>query len=213
MPENGQSHPHASRVRLAVYRVKPAASVIVRWLSDDYGGLFVHWHASRSVYCDPEGCPPQIHKQPRSYRGYCSSELWDSTRQLWIPVVFEITESLDQDLSQHKLRGQIWRISKGPKTASGKSPVTGEILEDIDPRSLPEPFTVVDVLNNLYHCELVDLGAKNPFRSRVLADISPGNPPKCEVERRKKLDEYGRAPAKPNPDSGATNGKAGNNGR
>jgi hypothetical protein len=185
--------PKVMEVRLEVFRPKAATSAIVRFLQDGYGGLFSHWSGGRTWYCDPGACAPQLHKTPRSYRGYCPAEVRFTGKNLWYPYCFEISEHLDQDLAGHKLRGIIWRISKGPKTATGKSPVTAEVLEEVDQAGLPEPFDVTACICNLYHVALVDLSAVNPFRNRPMALPTPGQPPRCELDRAAQIDSYNRA--------------------
>lgn len=166
---------------LRLFRVDPGKSVIVRWLSNWHRGLFCHWNAGRSVYCDPRGCSPSVHRSPRLYKGYESAEIWDPARLAWLPVVFEVSESLDLDLAEIELRGSIWKVSRQSQSRGPKTPVVGHWIEEVDPAALPAPFDLTAVLRHVYHVDVIRLEATNPLPARQMVVYSEGSPPICEL--------------------------------
>lgn len=162
---------------LRVFRLDDGTSYHVRFLSQRYFGLFVHWTRGRSVYCDPEGCPHSVHQTDRFWKGYAACEVYDGPRKLWFPCVLEITEHLELDLRDQYARGQVWFLERQRVEGKKKSPTKGRFVEQLDLKTLPLAFDFVPVLLHLYHRPKLDLTAKNPMPPRLMIAASSGAPP------------------------------------
>jgi hypothetical protein len=178
--------PHKPRPEsypLRVFRVKEGCTWTVLCLSERIGGCFVHWLRGRSFYCDPRGCPPAKHNSDRQWKGYAAAHLWDAPAALWLPIVLEVTESLELDLRGLYARGQLWEVSRPEQSDRRKTPVAGRLIGTRTPRETPAAFDVKDVLRHLYHTDVIDLTAKNPLPSRVIVEPFKAPPPVAELDQ------------------------------
>jgi hypothetical protein len=173
---------------IAVFRVTEGPEIYCRTLSTDYGGLFYHWLKGRSVYCPGHDCPAHIHKNPKTWKGYCPVEIWNSSSKMWRRSVLEISESLELDFRGVFGRGQVWRIERAKQTSKKKTPIVGRLTEELPENLVPEPFDVIPVLLHLYHEYSLDLSARNPLPQRQLATESPGKPPSEKCDRNEGLE-------------------------
>lgn len=166
---------------LRVYRVEAGENVYLRMLSDSYGGCFTHYYQKRSLYCPGDVCKCAVHNNPQcwTWKGYCAAELYDDKKALWLPVVFEITERLEQDFRHRFKRGQVWNVFRYAIKKSGE-PVMGTLHETLDPRTLQKPFDLQPVLRMLYHWNgVIILDKKNPLPDRVLVAPTKGDAPQA----------------------------------
>ena len=172
------SAPTEGATRLSVHRVDPGKSVVVQSLhSGRVPGLFAHWARSRSVYCDPEGCPSGIHKEPKFWKGYLAVRLYNPRSGKWLPTVLEVSEHLELDLRGVLERGQLWEIARLPQTGKKRQPVFGKLLERRAAGSCPPDFCVLPVLVHLYHVSTICLDAENPLPPRVMVEEQEEAPP------------------------------------
>lgn len=163
---------------LRVFRVEEGTTVHARTLSDGYSGLITHYYKKRSLICRGDDCDSMIHKTERVWKGYAAVELWNAATKLWNPWVLEITESLELDLRGKWKRGQVWEFYRDTPTKGKAMPITGKLLEERDPATMPPAFEFRPVLLHLYHVHAIHLGALNPMPPRVLVQASEGDAPK-----------------------------------
>lgn len=170
-------------LQLRVFRVEPATTEHVRLLSYAYGGLFTHW-GKRSLYCDPRGC--RVSGCPRGeryWKGYGLVERWVEQALIWVPVVLEITENLELDFRGVWARGQVWRLTRMGQEGRKKTPVTGRMVETLDPDSVRPEVGIGSVLKAMYHVDQISLEAKNPMPPRTYVEPVKGAPPPGMGER------------------------------
>ena len=184
--DHGEIADEAPEVRrdvyaLRVHRIEPGDNSYVRMLSASYGGCFTHYYQKRSLYCPGEVCKCPVHKDPQcwTWKGYCAAELYDEKNEVWLPVVFEITERLEQDFRKRFARGQVWNVFRYAIKKSGE-PVMGTLHETVDPRTIQEEFDIQPVLRTLYHWSgVIHLDKKNPLPDRVLVAPTKGAAPQA----------------------------------
>ena len=170
-----------SQVRIEVTRVKSGSELYVRTLSESYSGLMTHF-LQLSQYHDPdEKCPWCSYRAPLAWKGYFAAELWDVPRKLWVPTVFELTESSELDLRGVYARAQVWRFKRPPDSKRGRAlkryPTVGVLQENLDGSKLTPAFDVLPVLRTMYHCPTLHLGIENPTAERIFASPVEGAPP------------------------------------
>jgi len=91
------------------------------------GSVFVPSHASGEV---KEG-------KPVIWKGYLSAVQYHRDIKKWVPVVLEVTERLEQDLRGRVARGQLWKISRGPKDGNKRIPLRGVMGQQQRPEMTP----------------------------------------------------------------------------
>lgn len=174
---------------LDLLRVAFGTSEVIRVLSESYRGCFVHYARGRSQYCtgDPDTC--EFHKIEKIWKGYTSVEVWSQAEQAWLPKVLEISECLDQDFRGRCLRGTVWELthlkkeSKKKKSEPKSGKVVGKLWDQLDPATLPMPYPMSAVLDNLFHFIGVRLDEDNPLPPRLLVEPSKAAPPRRPGER------------------------------
>ncbi len=149
----------------------------IRTLSRELLGLFTHWGAKRPWYCDPDGCAANIHKWPRTWRGYLAAEVWEQARRVWVPCCFEITENCERDMRQLYKRGQVWKISREASKKGKHFPVVAELLEQRPESDFPHAFDLQPILTNLYHHCGILVNQPNPMPCRLYLACSEGEAP------------------------------------
>ena len=174
-PPGGADRPASTPLR--VFRIDPGERWSVLMLDRTYGGLFVHWCRGRNLYCDPRGCDGPLHRMQRVWKGYAAAHLWVPRDTFWLPVVLEITESLELDFRGVYGRGQVWELSRDQLSARRKPPVKGKLVEKRPAGQVPDAFDVRSVLMHLYHVDAIDLTSKNPLPPRQLVEPVGGAPP------------------------------------
>jgi hypothetical protein len=187
---------------LKVERVHEGQTMIVRTLSETYGGLFTHYvrvqGKGESVYCDPAFCCTGRVRDKRFWKGYAACQWWRPELKVWVPITLEITESLELDFRDRFARGQVWELYRGEKTKRKQSPTMGRLLRQDAPESVPPEFDYKPPLSSLYHVFELDLSVKNPLPKRVLVEpIADEGPelPKVSLEqmfRQEQTREYVR---------------------
>lgn len=179
--EGTMTRPPRDVYALRVHRVEPGDNVYLRMLGNIYGGCFTHYYQKRSLYCPGDTCKCAVHNNPQcfTWKGYVAAELYSEQQRLWLPVVFEITERLEQDFRYRFKRGQVWNVFRYAVKKSGE-PVMGTLHEELDPATLQKPFDIQPVLRTMYHWSgPILLTAKNPLPDRVLVEPSAGAPPQA----------------------------------
>lgn len=178
MPEHTHD-PSKPVVRVQVKRCAENELLIVRFLSDSYGGLLTHYVRGRSQYCKGDDCPPIIHKAEITWKGYAPCMWWVDGQNVWRPIVLEITEHAELDLRAMIRKGQIWQFSRPVEPGKKNPPTFAALLEERTAQGLPPPFDVKPVLQTLYHAMTLDLSVKNPLPPRVFAYDTDDAPPEA----------------------------------
>lgn len=171
-----ETQPNALGI-LRVFRIEEGTTVHARTLSDGYLGLFTHYVKRRSVLCQGEDCEAAIHRAGKIWKGYAAVELWNAPTNRWNPFVLEITESLELDLRGIWKRGQVWEFYRELPVKKKSMPISGKLLEERDPTTVPPAFDFRPVLLHLYHVHQIHLGALNPMPPRVIVKASEGDGP------------------------------------
>ena len=170
--------PRVTAYRLRIWRVASDTTCTVRTLSPAIQGLFAHWRNGRSFYCNPGGCPSDLHSKPQNWKGYIAAERWVEQLQLWFPVCLELTEHCELDMRGAYERGQVWELSREKESKTVKRPVVARLHEVCDERSFPIPFDILPVLRTLYHADHIALDVANPMPPRTLVQPSKGAAPR-----------------------------------
>lgn len=180
MSDDGKAVSEPSRSeRVRVLSIKAGHLEIVRLISETYSGLFTHRLGDDSVYCPGEGCVPANHRRPKIWKGYACVQMWNDPREVWLPRVLEITECLDLDMRPYWSRGQVWRLWREIKSAGAPAPVQGELVDQVEPSQLPDPFPIPPVLFGIYPGQTIKLDEQNHKPPRVVAAISRDTAPIC----------------------------------
>lgn len=173
----GGNVPPGGAVALRLLRVAKETTVRVRSLSEVIHGLITHYGRNGSEACQGEDvCPPGLHRF-KIWKGYTPVEWWEPRSGCWIPAVLEVTERLEQDFRSKWSRGQVWKLSRGPDTKKKRSPVIGELVENLDPRSLRDPFPILPPLFSIYRLLELPESVPNPLPGRILIQPSSGLAP------------------------------------
>lgn len=176
----GRSKDQPNRIALRILRIDHGKSTIVRTLGESYKGCFVHWNGSENEYCPGEAdCKPRLHTPDNTvWKGYVATEEWRQELNRWVPILLEITEGLELDFRGRFDRGQVWELSRAPKTKKKKgTAVRGVLLETRDETTFPPPFDFRAHLVSVYHVNPVLLVHDNPMPPRTLVVPSEGAPP------------------------------------
>lgn len=168
----------AQSYRLCILRIGAGEQVILRMLSESYRGLFTHYVRRRSQYCPGRECTCQHSRIPRVWKGYLAAEEYDQKQNLWFPQVLEVTEYLDLDLKPSYKRGQVWKIQRRAEKKGETNPVTGQLQEERDERTFPQPHVILDTLRHVYHDTGLVLNCENPLPPRTYVVPSKGEAPK-----------------------------------
>jgi hypothetical protein len=162
---SGSREPQSVRIRVvSVPQAKPLTLLFL----GPYGGLFTHWARSQTVACLGESlCPPAIHRGRAIWKGYCPAEFWDAALELWIPCVFELTESMEHLLAGRRIRGEVWTCSRDGNRKTGT--VQGLYSEKFDEEDLRAAFDVLPILESVFHTSGLELTATNPVPAAVLS--------------------------------------------
>jgi hypothetical protein len=174
---NGRAPTPHSVMRML--RLHVGDTEVVRILSHSYKGCLTHWYKGRGRYC-PGNDTCKYHDIEAVWKGYCSAEHWDQAAQLWMPVVLEISESLDQDFWGEFARGQVWQLSYPAPQKKGKaSGIRGQLWEVRPEHTFPEPYDLRPVLLSVYHVTEIKLNLANPLPRRLKVqpsqDVGPRN--------------------------------------
>jgi hypothetical protein len=171
--------PGEGRRPLRVFRVEPGVEAIVRILSPvrSIVGIMTHWSKGRSLYCSPEGCAECRARSRRYWKGYLAALGWVEPSGCWLPIVLEVTESLELDMRGVIKRGQDWKLSRDREAKKQRQPVRGELRDQLDERELPRAFDFLPVLLNLYHELFMAVDVPNPMPGRVMVELAEGAPP------------------------------------
>jgi hypothetical protein len=164
--------------RLSVLRIKAGQKFILRMLSKEVKGFFIHYVGKRSEYCAGKDCSCQHQRIKRQWKGYVAAEQYDQSGNLWLPTVLEVTEYLELDFRDIYQRGQVWEVSRMAEKPRQTNPVTGKLLEVRNPDTFPQPHQIYDSLLHLYHVTTLDMSQKNPLPARTYVHPSIGAAPK-----------------------------------
>jgi hypothetical protein len=144
-------------------------------------GLMTHRHGGQPFPCLGESrCPTSIHRTRTLWKGYAPGEMWEKHTELWIPCVIECTENMDDQLQGRKVRGEIWSFwREGGKKEGAVLGAYSQTLPEEDQR---EWFSIVPILERLYHhCGLI-LGVENPVPRKTLLEARGGVQPRLVRE-------------------------------
>jgi hypothetical protein len=120
------------------------------------------------------------------WKGYIAAEVWRPINRDWYPVVFEVTEALDQRLRRIDLRGQLWRIQRGEIEGKKPKPVEGTRVGQHHIEDLPEAHGIEAVLAVIYGPGQLKLGVKNPLPDKEYRNPSKAPPPPEEETQRER---------------------------
>ncbi len=169
--------PRPEAIPLRILRIDSGSSLHARMLSERCLGLFTHWVKSRSSYCEPNVCCTGNHRADRFWKGYVAAEVYEVASGRWVPWCLEVTEHLELDFRGRYARGQVWRVWRLPVADKKRRPVQAELVEELDPATLPKAFAIEPVLRTVFHHQGVVLDQKNPMPDRVILSASEGQPP------------------------------------
>ena len=151
---------------------------VVRFLGP-YIGTFTHYQKKGSVPCagDNGECPAVLHKNRKIWKGFAPAEYFrGGAYQDWCPCVWEVTESLNEILDGFPLRGQVWQIQRTPGDC-GKPEVTGELLDQVDERTLRPAFDILPAVSRLYQFLPLQWGVKSHVPPRLRLEPAKGDAP------------------------------------
>jgi len=167
----------APQVPVRNYRLADGEVCEVTFLEETYHGMLTHWLASahkgrkgESKHCTGDDCPPAIHSRPTIWKGYAAAEVWDRKAKRWLPVCFEVTESLELDLRDNFGRGQTWQVAKMQEAKTKNSKVTGILIETLEHHAIRPAFDVKPVLYHLYHVPFLCLDVPSPLPPRLVLE-------------------------------------------
>jgi len=165
----------APAVPVRNYRLADGEVCEVTFLEESYHGMLTHWIASthkgrkgESKHCVGDECPPALHSRPTIWKGYAAAEVYDRKAKRWLPVCFEVTESLELDLRDNFSRGQTWQVAKIQEAKTKNSKVTGILIETVDTSALRPAFDIKPVLYHLYHVPSLYLDVPSPLPPRLV---------------------------------------------
>jgi len=156
-----------------------------------YEGCMVHYKGG-NVYCPGEDdCPASMHREQLLWKGYTAVDLWDKSLNHYLPMVLEVSESLEHQLRGRNLRGEVWVLQR--KGHRNKKQITGDYTERRDSKSIRPAFDVLPIVRTLYHCSTLCLGLDNPVPSPTMLEAYLGAPPSIAFpdageEENKKID-------------------------
>jgi hypothetical protein len=170
-----------SSSQVELIAVPEFSPLVVRFLGP-YKGLETHHNGKRSFPCPgQEKCPVSDHRRGTIWKGYAPTEWWDAVGRLWIPAVFEVTESAEETLRGRDLVGEVWSFSRRP--GKGK---TGAVLclfcERIALSKLSRSFDIVPVLQRVYRVTDLRLGVVNALPEKILLPAVEGDAPNLPAE-------------------------------
>lgn len=174
--DRGRSNPGQNQIVVRIENVNKGQVRTVLTLGHKYHGLWTHWKDGKqkgSKWCNPNGCPPELHRLPRQWRGYFAAAWLDDAKGLWIPCVWELTENSELDLRGRFARGLAWRFARAMPVAGKHQPVAAELLGAIDPLAVPPDFGIHSILVSCYHAPDLVTGEVNPMPPRLLVDATP----------------------------------------
>jgi len=165
--------------RPTVVRIENAQKGVIRTvltLGITYHGLWTHYRDGKnkgSRWCNPAGCPADLHRLPRQWKGYFAAAWLDNDKSLWIPCVWELTEHSELDVRGRFGRGQAWKFSRAMPINGKSQPVVAELLGAIDPLAVPPDFEIRPTLVTVYHAPDLVMGDKNPMPPRTVIEATP----------------------------------------
>lgn len=162
---------------LEVFRVACGHTWFVWLYSYNACGCYTHWIDGRSRYCDPAGCRYKCRTEERYWKSYAAAGVFDPDRELYIPVVLEITERLELDLRGVAKRGQRWKLSRAPQDGPSEKPIRGVLDGERLPSETPMAFDVLPVVRRLYHVEALALTQACPLPSIIRVEAHQGDKP------------------------------------
>ena len=177
-----ESEDRGRKYPIGLLRLIEGSDTFVRTLSTEYGGFLTHWKSGRTVYCHGAECPAALHHTKTTWYGFCPVEVWSTDRQLWFASVLQISEHLELDMRGIFTRGQVWQIHRPVQPSTKRLPITGKLVEELDPRTLPNAFDMVPVLTHVFHETRFRLDIPNHMPPRMMAESSAGNPPRLLAE-------------------------------
>jgi hypothetical protein len=162
-------------VRIRVVSVPQGKPLVVLFLGA-YGGLLTHWVRNQTIACLGESlCPPAVHRNRAIWKGYAPAEFWDLANELWVPCVFELTESMEHLLAGRRIRGEVWTCSREGNRKTGT--VCGVYSEKFEEPDLREPFDCLPILESVFHTSGLELTAINPVPAAVLSQARSARAP------------------------------------
>jgi hypothetical protein len=177
LPNSGQNEP-ARPVR--IQSCKPDQPMTVCFAGPILG-LLTHRHGGQPFPCLGESrCPASMHRSRIIWKGYAPGEIWEKLTEFWIPCVIECTENMDDFLQGRKLQGEVWSFWREGGKKDGA--VLGAYSQTLAEEDRRDWFSIVPILERLYHhCGLV-LGAENPIPRKTLLSPRPGVQPRLVKE-------------------------------
>ncbi len=176
---------------LRIFGLKKGNVARARILGSKIHGIMTHFAKGKSWYCAGKECAHAFHRNGTNWKGYLAVEVFADELRAWRPEVLEITENLELDLRGRVARGQVWRFSCVGEDKRENPPVSGELIETLDPETFPAAFDIIAAIRTRYHHTITDFNVRNPMPERVLVTMSQGLPPLDvrEAEEREKAAE------------------------
>jgi hypothetical protein len=128
-----------------------------------YRGVWTHYAGGQTILCPgPDRCTLPGHgRLKRFWKGYAAGEIWREKEDLWLPVIVEITSTLEERLRGRTLRGEVWTLTRkhGKKATT---PLLGEFLTTIGPPILSPAFDLEAPLKRFFGVETLGPDVENP---------------------------------------------------
>jgi len=164
--------PAPEKARLAIHRFEEGCKDQILCL--DNGpvlGFMTVWEktAGRSYYVDPS--LPFRAKGELVWKGYLPALIWRPKTADYLPIVWEITESLELDLRGVVQRGQHWEVTRGVRVGKKRPPVIGRLLGMTKCALIAPAFDVMDCVRWTYHDQRCALALPCPAAARTM--VSP----------------------------------------
>jgi len=155
---------------ILILKIPKSGPVYVRFLGP---GRFLatHYKGKQPMCCrgEPPACSNDRHKFPYRPKWWAPAQAWIAEDRVWRSFVVEITEALERRFRGESLRGSVWMLYRQRGDVE-KQALMGELLEVVDPDTLPPAFDVDPTLKRLFS----ELELPSPKLPNLLAERSFG---------------------------------------
>lgn len=120
-----------------------------------FGAYFHYTRREGSRPCQGDACQCKGKLHGAEWKGFVPAEEWVGGASAWIPGALEITENCALEMTGRVERGQLWVLSRPPKSPGKAGKVSALLSELRDPATLRPPFDVGPILYHLFRCGVV----------------------------------------------------------
>lgn len=188
-PDQGRMTP---RRPVRILSIRKNSVAIVRFLGD-IQGCILHWTGKITWPCGgKEDCPATLHKMKTLWKGFAAAEYWSEDDQSWWPAVLEVTEALEEEMADLKMRCTVWTLSH-PQPTKKQTPVLGKYEERSKEEHTAPEFPILPVLERVYHGAKIILGTPNPVPRKIVLGAN-NSPPPLNSQRKSKAPQREATP-------------------